>query len=136
MEDDDFGQLSATYRDELKLVLKRIDESLAPHRAKAEEAARAHLAKVGLTESGDRGAVAGRQAAGEDVATKGALSARTSPQEKSETTTRVTCPSCGESNERDAKFCKECATKLTTDSKAKEAAGSTSNSETEDSDEE
>lgn len=112
LEDEDFEQISATYREELKAVLRRIDETLAPHRAKAEEAARRHLAKVGLVEAG-----AQREGDVRDAdptpRTKGL------PNREAE---RVTCPTCGESNERDAKFCKECATKLSAEAKAKSEA--------------
>jgi len=51
LDDDDHEQLARRYRAELTDVMKRIDESLAPHRTKAEEAARAHLAKVGLDDN-------------------------------------------------------------------------------------
>ena len=55
LDDEDFEQLSHTYRGELKEVLTRIDASLEPHRPKAEDAARAYLAKAGLAEEGYRG---------------------------------------------------------------------------------
>ena len=55
LEDEDFEQLSYTYRGELKEVLTRIDATLEPHRPKAEDAARAYLAKAGLAEEGSRG---------------------------------------------------------------------------------
>lgn len=93
IEDDDFDQLAQTYRVELKALMKRIDETLAPHRTKAEEAARAYLVKAGLAESGYRG----------EVSTKTATEPKRS---------RVVCPKCDASNEPDAKFCKECATSL------------------------
>jgi hypothetical protein len=35
LDDDDYLQISAVYREDLKAVLKRIDDSLAPHRARA-----------------------------------------------------------------------------------------------------
>ncbi len=95
MEDEDFEQIASTYRAELKGVLQRIDESLAPHRARAEEALRGHLEKVGLTE-----------AAPQETAPEPEPVAQAAPA-------RVSCASCGESNEPDAKFCKGCATKLT-----------------------
>jgi hypothetical protein len=105
MEEEDFQQISSTYRNELKTVLKRIDDSLAPHRAKAEEAARTYLAKAGLE----------RRAAKlteDETAPKKTDRTEESSVEASNAA-RVACPSCGESNEPDAKFCKECATKLT-----------------------
>lgn len=99
LEDEDYEQIAATYRAELKTVMKRIDEALAPHRAKAEELARSHLRKVGLIAMGYRGHVPPEPEA------TASTSEKTKPM-------RVTCPSCNASNEPDAKFCKACATKL------------------------
>lgn len=93
LEDDDYEQVSATYRDELKAVLKRIDVHLTPYRSKAEEAARAHLEKSGLAEA------AAPMPGGETGA-------------RADASGRVRCPTCQASNEADAKFCKECAAKL------------------------
>lgn len=106
IEDDDFEQVASTYRAELKMVLKRIDESLAPHRSKAEEAARAYLVKVGLAETGYRGDIP------KDADVERAPSETTPRAASKDEPARVACPKCGESNEPDAKFCKECATKL------------------------
>lgn len=96
LETADFDQLSETYREELKSVMKRMDESLAPHRDKAEQIAREHLQKAGLAEKGYRG--------------------DPPPPAEEETEApkaeRKTCPKCEASNEPDAKFCKECATSL------------------------
>jgi ribosomal protein L40E len=99
LEAEDYEQLASTYRAELKSVMKRIDEALAPHRAKAEELARAHLMKAGLIETGYRGHVSSEPTHQESA------SKRTKPS-------RVMCPKCNASNEPDAKFCKACATKL------------------------
>jgi ribosomal protein L40E len=101
LEDDDFEQIAATYRAELKTVMKRIDEALAPHRARAEETARAHLTKAGLVEVGYRGSLPAEPAAPKASA-------------KDDEPSRKVCPKCKASNEADAKFCKECATKLET----------------------
>jgi hypothetical protein len=107
MEDDDFEQLTATYREELKVVLRQIDASLEPHRGKAEEAARAYLVRAGIADSGYRGDV---------LAEEG-----DAPHHDKSKAKRVTCPKCDASNEPDAKFCKECATKLLEDGARAEA---------------
>lgn len=94
LESGDFDQLSETYREELKSVMKRMDESLAPHREKAEQIAREHLQKAGLAEKPYRGD-------------------QPPPEEKeAPEAERKACPKCDASNEPDAKFCKECATSL------------------------
>ncbi|MBX3201477.1 MAG: zinc ribbon domain-containing protein [Labilithrix sp.] len=130
LEEDDFEQLSSTYRAELKAVLRRIDDSLAPHRAKAEEAAREHLARAGVVAPGGRGALPD-----ENTAKGAARDAATKPAKGS--TKRVACPKCGESNEPDAKFCKECATRLSPASTSSvPAAVATSNHDSDEDDDE
>lgn len=101
IEAEDYEQITQTYRAELKTLLKRIDETLAPHRAKAEELALEHFRKVGL--------------AGEPEA-KPTPQAKPAPESAPE---RITCPKCGDSNEAGAKFCKECATKLSPSAEAR-----------------
>lgn len=85
LEADDYEPIAARYRAELKGVLTKIDEALAPNRALAEEAARKYLEKA-----------AKKDASGEEALVD----------------ERVVCPKCDAKNEADAKFCKECATKL------------------------
>ena len=138
LEDDDFEQLSHTYRGELKEVLTRIDATLEPHRPKAEDAARAYLAKAGLAEEGYRGAQP-REAVSVAPDSKEAPEAPESepetdeeddeeedeesepvvaekPVEKAATKdaapSRVECTKCKTSNEVDATFCKKCGTSL------------------------
>jgi hypothetical protein len=108
IEEEDHAQVASTYRAELRAVLRKIDESLAPHRTRAEEAARQHLVRAGIADAGYRGEVAPPEPA--EQTAKPAL-----PRD------RRACPSCNASNEPDAKFCKECATKLV-DAKAKVSA--------------
>lgn len=96
LEAADFEQISETYRDQLKAVMKEMDATLAPHRERAELIAREHLQKAGLAEKPYRGE-------------------RPPPEpldEEFEKFDRKVCPKCDASNEPDAKFCKECATSL------------------------
>lgn len=95
LDEEDHADIAKTYREELKEVLRRIDESLAPHRAKAEALARSHLAKVGLAEEGYRGEQPAKE-----------------PEEKGLSPTRKPCSACDVSNEPDAKFCKGCGAGL------------------------
>ena len=99
LADEDYEQVSSTYRSELKDVLKRIDASLEPYRGKAEELAREHLVKAGVVEKGYRGDQPKK--AEEPVEKK----ADAKPA-------RVTCAKCEASNEPDAKFCKGCGASL------------------------
>lgn len=117
IEDDDFEQVAATYRQELKAVLKKIDESLAPHRARAEELARAHLVRAGIADAGYRG----EQPANDER--RAASDAK--PKDKP---SRLECPKCHASNEPDAKFCKECAEKLVAPSATTDAVDPTEES--------
>jgi hypothetical protein len=52
LEEEDHEQLTQTYRAELKDVMRRVDASLAPHRPKAEDEARAYLVKAGFARDG------------------------------------------------------------------------------------
>jgi hypothetical protein len=101
LEDEDYETLSHTYRGELKEVLGRIDASLEPHRPKAEDAARAYLAKAGLAGEGDRGALTRDEAADVPEA-----------EESEPEPARLACPKCKTSNEIDASFCKKCGESL------------------------
>jgi hypothetical protein len=110
LEEEDYEQLSHTYRAELKEVLGRIDASLEPHRPKAEDAARAYLAKAGLAEEGYRGTLPR-----EDADVPEAEDSEPAPvvaKKKKEATPRVACPKCETSNEVDASFCKKCGASL------------------------
>lgn len=118
IESDDFEQIAQTHRAELKAVLKKIEESLAPHRSKAEALAKAHLAKASVFET---------ETSGADGNSSGAetTSGRESPSSpENEATSRLECPKCQASNERDAKFCKECAAPLTSVTKEKTSTAS------------
>lgn len=91
---EDYEQVTATYRAELKAVLRKIDDALAPHREKAEALVRARLGGTELEAPAVEPAPA-------DLA----------PEPADE---RVACPKCAVLNEKDAKFCKECAAALRT----------------------
>ncbi|MDB4936936.1 MAG: hypothetical protein JWP87_3908 [Labilithrix sp.] len=136
LEDEDYEQLSHTYRGELKDVLGRIDASLEPHRPKAEDAARAYLAKVGLAEEGYRGTLARETPEVPEVpeaeeSEPEPVVEKTAAKTKKEAAPRVACPKCETSNEVDASFCKKCGASLAkkedavaeaTDAKAKDEA--------------
>jgi hypothetical protein len=94
LDDDDYEPIAANYRTELKALMKKIDDTIAPHRVKAEDLLREHLLREGLVEGEHR---------------------RETPSAKIAAPARRSCPSCEASNEPDAKFCKECATKLVAD---------------------
>lgn len=101
LEAEDYEPIAAQYRAELKIVLAKIDEQLAPNRALAEAAAKDYLAKAGI---------------GGGYRTLPGADGEEQPIEKVEKSApvevRIECPKCHAKNERDAKFCKECATKL------------------------
>jgi hypothetical protein len=116
LEDDDFEQLSHTYRGELREVLTRIDASLEPHRPKAESAARAYLVKAGLLDDGYRGEQPRETESSNEVAPAaesepGVESKK--PAHAVDAPARVECTKCKTSNEPDATFCKKCGTSLT-----------------------
>jgi hypothetical protein len=124
LEDGDHEQLSATYRGELKEVMKRIDASLEPYRAKAEDAARAHLMKAGLVEGGYRGEPPPEapsldedddDAVRENEPTERDAAPKNAKKKKKAEPPRMTCSACATSNEVDATFCKKCGASLAKD---------------------
>ena len=114
LEDEDYEQITQTYRSELKEVLKRIDASVEPYRSRAEAAAREHLVKVGLIDGGFAYRGDQRPAAPApvlaDLITEPTSSANTIIAEIKEP--RLACPKCVTSNEIDASFCKKCGASL------------------------
>lgn len=106
IDPDDYEPIAATYRADLKTTMKRIDESIAPHRAKAEDVLREHLLETGLAERG----YAGNKT--DDARPLSSPVTTTEDADEAPVDARLPCPQCGASNEKDAKFCKECATKL------------------------
>jgi hypothetical protein len=113
LDDADYAELSAHYRDEAKAVMREIDDDATPQRERAEEVARAYLAKRAV--SGERGSRKARtakkplRAPPEDPPIDSAPRPRA---ELSEPGSRRACPSCESSNERDAAFCKGCGARL------------------------
>jgi len=83
IDDADYAELAAQYREIAKTAMREMDHALDDRRVEAERLAAAHLAKRGL---GPGGAAAGA----------------------AEGDGRLTCPGCGTSNEVDAAFCKKC----------------------------
>jgi hypothetical protein len=93
IDDEDYAELSARYREQAKAILREIDLDASPRRARAEEIAKSFLAKRGF--------------AADDDAAPPAPSARETPS-----TPRLACPECKVSNERDAVYCKKCGARL------------------------
>lgn len=118
LEDEDYEQLSQTYRGELKEVLARIDASLAPHRPKAEDAARAYLVKAGLSEGAEPSRPKLEESEPElpaDAESAPDLAAQSEPAVKvaaKAKPARLACAKCSTSNEPDATFCKKCGASL------------------------
>lgn len=106
----DYGVLSDRYRKEIKDLMREMDDSIEPHVKKAEELVQKHFSKIGL--SGEPFRTPGK--AGQ--AKPRALEADAAqPEDEAEAETkaddgkvRVSCGSCGASNEPDARFCKGC----------------------------
>jgi hypothetical protein len=105
IDDEDYAELSARYREQAKAILREIDLDASPQRARAEEIAKSFLAKRGFAP---------------DVAAAPPPSTRATPEtdEKDEQdstppkSARLACPACKVSNERDAVYCKKCGARL------------------------
>jgi hypothetical protein len=108
IDEADYQDVSAKYREEAKEIMRQQDLALEPFRAKAEKIAQEHLAKKGLGEGKKKPEPASEPAVADEDA---------EPREKPRPS-RVECPKCETSNEPDAAFCKKCGTKLAEDESA------------------
>lgn len=109
IDDDDFAQMSARYRAQAKAILREMDVEIEPLRPKAEEIARAHLAKRGLA----RGGVAEKDGLGPSESERDGREGRDAQGSVAPAApTRVKCTQCATSNEPDAEFCKKCRARL------------------------
>ena len=98
VDESDYGELAARYRDQAKRILRELDEQVEPMRERAEQLAQAYLKKRGLAK-----AVAAKIDAPEETEHE------TKEKTEAETeNTRLDCPVCAVSNESDAAFCKKC----------------------------
>ncbi len=97
----DYAALAGTFREEIKALMREMDDSLEPHLEEAERLVTKHFAKIGLT--GDPFRAPGRVTQAKDEAL-----AQDDAAPASVTTGRVACPACEASNEPDGRFCKSC----------------------------
>jgi hypothetical protein len=93
IDDEDYAEISARYRDQAKAILREMDVEIEPLRSKAEALARTHMEKRGVLGSQPEAAVDKR-----------------APE--SSGSSRVECAHCATSNEPDAAFCKKCRARL------------------------
>ncbi len=105
IDDDDYAEISARYREQAKGLLREMDIEIEPLRPKAEAIARTHLAKLGLA-AGSAGPATADSKVAAARADAGAV-ASSGPQPA-----RVPCPQCEASNEPDAAYCKKCRARL------------------------
>ncbi len=92
IDDADFAALDAEYRERAKDVIKEIDATLDPYRAKAEAMVQSHLEKRAAATKAE------------------AEAAAAAPEETN------ACAECDTPNDTDATFCKKCGAKLTSES--------------------
>jgi hypothetical protein len=111
IDDADYAQISARYREEAKEILRAMDVEIEPLRARAEELARAHLAKKGLGD-GPASSDAKSAKAAKDEMAEGDEAPSDAGSEEASAPSRLDCPKCRTSNEADAAFCKKCGTPL------------------------
>lgn len=122
ISEEDFRVLLARYRGEAKQLLRRIDESRAPERARAEALAEAHLGGkiVGWGEASDSEAPAESVGPHRDDAPP---SSEATPERRRKGKGRrerareaqvktLTCSRCRIANDADATFCKGCGARL------------------------
>jgi ribosomal protein L40E len=90
IDDADYRALLAHYRDEAKVVMRRMDVQVVPFRDEAERLARDYLRERSV----------------------GSPSAPAAPEADASKAKRVTCAACSASNETDATFCKQCGSSM------------------------
>ncbi len=103
IEDADYEEIAASYREQAKDVMRDMDADIEPLRERAEQIATQHLKKLGL----DKPAVVdtSNEADEEDD--------HDDPVSKPEVApARRECSECTTSNEADATFCKKCGASL------------------------
>ena len=104
IDDADYDLISARYREQAKAILREMDFQVEPMRAKAEEIARAHLAKKGWARRARDGTIRPKSIDRDDGDREPIVKNASSP--------RLPCPKCETSNEPDATFCKKCGARL------------------------
>lgn len=109
----DYAVLSDRYRNEIKNLMRDMDDSIEPHVKKAEELVQKHFSKVGLSGEPFRNPGKASQAKPRALEVDDALpesdrASEASAKSSDDGKVRVSCGACGASNEPDARFCKGC----------------------------
>jgi hypothetical protein len=122
VDETDYKELASKLRAEAKSVLQQMDQSLDDRRPEAERMAQAYLAKRGLSSKGTAAGPSASTSASSASSAPSESAASTSsgdtpvdhakPTRDATTEARLPCPSCGATNERDAKFCKACGARM------------------------
>jgi hypothetical protein len=116
LDDADFEEVAARYRDEAKSILRTLDGEVAPKLARAEQIAFEHLKRKGLIDGIAAEPVADEPAAASKDSEKALVVPVVPAQDASATkSARVECAKCATSNEPDATFCKKCGGPLATE---------------------
>jgi hypothetical protein len=95
IDDADYAEISSLYRDRAKAILREMEENILPRRERAEQLARAYLAKHGIAPASD------------DL-----MANKSPPLDTPERVPRRRCEACKTTNEPDAIFCKGCGARL------------------------
>lgn len=97
IDEADYRSLVATYREQAKAVMRKLDVAVAPFREQAERIASEHLMKHGVASAGEH------------------------TEEASAPIARIACRACQASNEADAAFCKQCGAAMRKESSGAQA---------------
>jgi hypothetical protein len=96
IDDKDYEELAARYREEAKSVLREIEREAIPLRERAEQIARAHLLRRLAT----------------PVTPQVAVNPARRAVDSGERVERMKCPSCRSTRDPDAIFCKVCGSRI------------------------
>jgi len=98
INEQDYKKLLVEYRTQAKAVIREMDDTIAPHRAEAEELVREHLKKRHIEPASEKA--------------EAALAPAKVVAPAADDVERVVCASCETANDGDATFCKKCGARL------------------------
>jgi hypothetical protein len=120
IDEDDYLEISANYREQAKELMREMDAELGPQRERAERIAQAHLRKRGFSVPvTDQPQTESSEPAAADAEAEPPPSSEPQSPDEKPVIGRVMCAECETSNEVDAAFCKKCGASLTAKSDEK-----------------
>jgi uncharacterized membrane protein YgcG len=112
LAESDFEEMSERLRARALGLMRQLDASHAVPRERIERELADRLARESQRRGGGRAPVAGAGASAAGAGVSGGAGSRGGGVAEAEAAAAAVCEACGTSNDADARFCKECGTKL------------------------